>query len=180
MRVKRDITRFAVLLAGLALFVAGLTPILRAALAAESGPSVTLKTEGAQPREVEDATEKAIVRDYSASWKAIANGLGNNDLNALDAGLVGFARDRFADAIADQKKTGVKIRYTDKGHQVEAVFYSPDGSSMQLRDTAKLTREVLDGEKVVSRDEITAHYIAIMAVTEDRWKLRSIQEVPNF
>jgi len=173
-RVKRDITRFAVLLAGLALFVAGLTPILRAALAAESGPSVTLKTEGAQPR------EKAIVRDYSASWKAIANGLGNNDLNALDAGLVGFARDRFADAIADQKKTGVKIRYTDKGHQVEAVFYSPDGSSMQLRDTAKLTREVLDGEKVVSRDEITAHYIAIMAVTEDRWKLRSIQEVPNF
>jgi hypothetical protein len=60
------------------------------------------------------------------------------------------------------------------------VFYSPDGSSMQLRDTAKLTREVLDGDKVLSRDEITAHYIAIMAVTEDRWKLRSLEEVPNF
>jgi len=174
--------RFAVLLVGLALFVTGLTPLVRRALAADSGPNinVTLKSEGVQPREVEDTTEKAIVRDYAASWKAIENGLANDDLNALDAGLVGFARDRFGDAIADQKKTGVKIRYTDKGHQIEAVFYSSDGSSMQLRDTATLTREVLDGDKVVSRDEITAHYIAIMAVTEDRWKLRALEEVPNF
>ena len=176
----KNILRFTVLLVGLALFVSGLTPLVRRALAADSGPNVTLKTEGAQPREVEDTTEKAIVRDYSTAWRAIESGLANDDVNALDAGLVGFARDRFADAIASQNKTGVKVRYTDKGHQVEAVFYSPDGSSMQLRDTAKLTREVLDGDKVLSRDEITAHYIAIMAVTEDRWKLRSLEEVPNF
>jgi len=180
--MRRNLLRFAVLLAGLTLFVSGLTPLVRHALAADSGPSinVTLKSDGAQPREVEDSTAKAIVRDYATAWKAIESGLANDDPNALDAGLVGFARDRFADAITGQKKTGVKVRYTDKGHQVEAVFYSPDGSSMQLRDTAKLTREVLDGDKVLSRDEFTAHYIAIMAVTEDRWKLRSLEEVPNF
>ena len=83
-------------------------------------------------------------------------------------------------AIETQKKTGVKVRYTDKGHQVEAVFYSPDGSAMQLRDTAKLTREVLDGDKVIRRDDVAAHYVVIMAVTEERWKVRSIAEVPNF
>lgn len=178
--MKKKTVRFAILLAGLALMISGLTPLVLRALAADNGPAVTLKSEGVQPRELEDTTEKAIQRDYSAAWKAIASGLSNNDVNALDAGLVGFARDQFAAAIDSQTKTGVKVRYTDKGHQVEAVFYSPDGSAMQLRDTAKLTREVLDGDKVLSRDEVTAHYIVIMAVTEDRWKMRSIEEVPSF
>ena len=178
--MKRRRTRYIVLATGLALFVSGVTPLVRHALAAENGPAVTLKSEGAQPRAVEDSTEKAIVRDYAASWRAIENGLGNNDVNALDAGLVGFARDQFAAVIDTQGKTGVKVRYTDQGHQVEALFYSADGSAMQLRDTAKLTREVLDGDKVLSHDELTAHYVVIMAVTEDHWKLRSLEEVPAF
>jgi len=72
------------------------------------------------------------------------------------------------------------VRYTDRGHQLEAVFYSPDGSAMQLRDTAQLTREILDGDKVVKREDVTAHYYVLMSVAEDRWKLRSIQEVPSF
>ena len=177
---KLNAVRFAVLVAGIALVASGAAPYLWHAFAADNGPAVTLKTDGAQPREVEDSTGKAIVRDYATAWKAIENGLGNDDVNALDAGLVGFARDQYAAAIDDQKKTDLKVRYTDKGHQVEAVFYSPDGSAMQLRDTAKLTREVLDGDKVLSHDEITAHYFAIMAVTDDHWKLRSIEEVPNF
>jgi len=178
--VKKKLVRFAILLAGLALVISALTPLVRRAFAAENGPSVTLKSDGVQPRELEDTTEKAIQRDYSASWKAIESGLGNNDANALDAGVVGYAHDQYAAAIASQTKAGVKVRYTDRGHQVEAVFYSPDGSAMQLRDTAKFTREVLDGDKVLSHDDITAHYVVIMAVTEDRWKLRSIEEVPNF
>jgi hypothetical protein len=179
--VREGMVRSAVLLAGLALAASGAAPLVREALAAEGNKlNVTLKADAAQPREVEEATQKAIVRDYSAAWNAIQAGLGNSDVNALDAGLVGFARDQFAAAIADQKKTGVKVRYTDRGHQVEAIFYSPDGSAMQLRDTAKLTREVLDGDKVISREDVTAHYIALMSVSEDRWKLRALQEVPSF
>jgi hypothetical protein len=179
--VKKNLLRYLVLLAGLVLVASGIAPLVHRAFAADSGAAnVTLKTDGAQPREVEDTTEKAIVRDYANAWSAISNGLGNNDVNALDAGLVGFARDQFAGAIDSQKKSGVKVRYTDRGHQLEAIFYSPDGSAMQLRDTAKLTREVLDGDTVLSREDLTAHYVAIMSVAEDRWKLRSIEEVPNF
>lgn len=178
--MKRRIIRIVILVAGLALFVSGAAPLVRRALAADPKPEIVLKVEGAQPRAVEDTTQKAIVRDYAASWKALSDGLRNNDVNALDAGLVGFARDQFAAAIASQKQSGLKVRYTGRGHQPEAVFYSPDGSAMQLRDTAQLTRELLDGDKVLKREEITARYYVVMSVAEDRWKLRSIQEVPNF
>lgn len=178
--MKRTMMRLSVLLLGIALTIAGVLSIARRVLADRETPKVTLKSEGAQPREVEDSTEKAIVRDYTAAWRAIESGLANDDVNALDEGLVGFARDQFAIAINEQKKSGMKVRYTDGGHQLEAVFYSPDGSAMQLRDTAKLSREVLDGDKVVHRDEITGHFLVVMAVSEDRWKLRSIEEVPNF
>ncbi len=178
--MKRTISRLSVLLLGIALVIAGTVPLARRVFADRESPQVTLNAATAQPREVEDTTEKAIVRDYTAAWRSIEAGLGNNDVNALDEGLVGLARDQFASAIEQQKKTGLKVRYTDGGHQLEAVFYSPDGSAMQLRDTAKLSREILDGNNVIHRDDITAHYIAIMTVTEDRWKLRSIEEVPNF
>ena len=178
--MKRTITRLSVLLVGAALVITAAVPLARRVFADKESLKVTLKSDGAQPREVEDTTEKAIVRDYSTAWRSIESGLANDDPNALDEGLVGFAREQFAAAIDQQKKTGLKVRYTDGGHQLEAVFYSPDGSAMQLRDTAKLSREILDGSKVIHRDDITAHYIAIMTVAEDRWKLRSIEEVPNF
>ncbi|HSE48517.1 MAG TPA: hypothetical protein VLA96_04855 [Terriglobales bacterium] len=178
--MKRRMVRLTILCAGLALFASGVAPLARRAFAADAKANVTLQAEGAQPREVEDTTEKAITRDYAAAWDALSAGLRNNDVNALDAGLVGRARDQFAQAIADQKQAGIKVRYTDKGHQLEAVFYSPDGSAMQLRDTAQLTREILDGDKVIQREDVTAHYYVLMSVAEDRWKLRAIQEVPNF
>jgi hypothetical protein len=173
-------TRLSVLLLGIVLTFVGAVPLARRVFADRESLKVTLKAEGAQPREVEDTTEKAIVRDYSTAWRTIESGLANDDVNALDEGLVGLARDQFAAAIDQQKKTGMKVRYTDGGHQLEAVFYSPDGSAMQLRDTAKLSREILDGNKVIHRDDITAHYLAIMSVSEDHWKLRSLEEVPNF
>ena len=178
--MKQTVARLSVLLLGVALVIAGALPLARQVFAEKQSLNVTLKTDGAQPREVEDTTQKAIIRDYSTAWRSIESGLANDDVNALDEGLVGFARDQFAAAIDQQKKTGLKVRYTDGGHQLEAVFYSPDGSAMQLRDTAKLSREILDGNKVIHRDDITAHYVAIMSVAEDRWKLRSIEEVPNF
>lgn len=179
--MKSRIVRTALLLAGLALFASGALPLLRRAFAAAAPPAgVTLKAEGAQPRALEDSTRDAIVRDYANAWSALVAGLGNNDVNALDRGLVGFARDQFAQAIAQQKQSGLKVRYLDRGHQLEAVFYSPDGSAMQLRDTAQLTRELLDGDKVVKREDLTARYYVLMSVAEDRWKLRALQEVPNF
>lgn len=177
---KRNVLRRVVLLCGTALAVSGLAPLVERALAAGSEPAVELKTEAAQPREVEEATQKAIERDYTAAWKSMITALGENRSDALDAGFVGIARDKLAARLEEQKKNGLRTRYVDKGHKLEAVFYSPEGSAMQLRDTATLEMQVLDGDTVVHQEDGTAYYIILMSVTEDRWKVRVFEQVPKF
>ena len=79
-----------------------------------------------------------------------------------------------------QKKNGLRTRYIDHGHQVEATFYSPEGSAVQLRDTAQLEIQVLDGDKIVSSQNVTRNYIAVVTVVDDGWKVRALDSVPGF
>ena len=172
------------LLAGLIISVIAWTPAPRNAAAgpvprtAPGGIKVEFNSDGAGPREIEDTTSAAIPRDYATAWNALETALNQNRAEALDAGFVGFARERLAQRIADQKKSGVRVRYVDRGHKVQAIFYSPEGSAMQLRDTARYDLEVLDGDTVITSQPATQNYIALMTVTEDRWKVRVLQAVP--
>lgn len=143
------------------------------------GPKVELNATSAHPRALEDTTELAIARDYSAAWKALATAMGENRAEVLDASFVGTARENFAKAIEAQKKNGLRRRYTDRGHKLQAIFYSPEGSAMQLRDTAQLEIEVLDGETVVHREQITQPYLVLMTVAEGSWKVRVLEEQPK-
>jgi hypothetical protein len=162
----------------IAVFVlAGLTFLF--AQAQNSGPKVELNAASAQPRQVEDTTEIAIARDYAIAWKALASAMSENRTEALAAGFVGTARDNFAKAIEDQKKSGLRRRYTDRGHKLQAIFYSPEGSAMQLRDTAQLELEVLDGDTVIHREQITQPYLVLMTVAEGSWKVRVLEEQPK-
>ena len=144
-----------------------------------NGPKVELKAAVAQPRQLEDTTEVAIARDYSVAWKALATALGENRADALDAGFVGVARNKFGKAVDDQNKAGLRRRYTDRGHKLEAVFYSPEGSAMQLRDVAQLDVEVLDGNTVIHREQIVQPYLVVMTVAEGSWKVRVLEELPK-
>jgi hypothetical protein len=157
--------------------VAGLTFLL--AQPQNSGPKVELNAASAQPRQVEDTTEIAIARDYAVAWKALAAAMGENRTEALAAGFVGTARDNFAKAIEEQKKSGLRRRYTDRGHKLQAIFYSPEGSAMQLRDTAQLEVEVLEGDTVIHREQITQPYLVLMTVAEGSWKVRVLEEQPK-
>jgi hypothetical protein len=148
------------------------------AAAAERGPNVVLNMQSAGPREVEETTEKAIVRDYAAAWKAFATALNENRTQALDAGFLGDARNKLGNRVEEQKRSGLRTRYIDRGHKLEALFYSPEGSAMQLRDTANLEMQVLDGDQVVNSQQLTQNYLVVMTVGEDRWKVRVLQEVP--
>jgi hypothetical protein len=160
----------------------GVAPRIRAAgpvpHTAPGGIRVEFNCDGLGPREIEDTTALAIPRDYATAWNALETALSQNRIDALDAGFAGFARERFAQRITDQKKSGVRVRYVDRGHKVQAVFYSPEGSAMQLRDTARYDLEVLDGDTIISSQPVTQNYIALMTVTQDRWKIRVLQTVP--
>jgi len=175
--VKQRITRMAVLSLGLALLISGGLPLLSRAFAAdEDGPKVQLNISNSQPRDVEETTTKSITREYTTAWKTLADALANNRPDRIGASFVGTAEDQLRQQIAEQKKNGLTVRIVDHGHKVDVVFYSPEGSAMQLRDTAQLERQYLDGGKVVHSENVTQNYIVLMAVTGDRWKVRLLQE----
>lgn len=175
--MKQRITRMAVLSLGLALLISGGLPLLSRAFAAdEDGPKVQLNISNSQPRDVEETTTKSITREYTTAWKTLADALANNRPDRIGASFVGTAEDQLRQQIAEQKKNGLTVRIVDHGHKVDVVFYSPEGSAMQLRDTAQLERQYLDGGKVVHSENVTQNYIVLMAVTGDRWKVRLLQE----
>jgi hypothetical protein len=144
-----------------------------------NGPKVELNAQAAQPRQLEDTTELAIVRDYSTAWKALATAMSENRSDALDSGFVGVARNNFAQAIEGQKKAGLRCRYTDRGHKLQAVFYSPEGSAMQLHDIAQYDLEILDGDTVIHREQVTVPYVVLMTVAEGSWKVRVLESLPK-
>ena len=148
--------------------------------AAAPAIQVQLSADGVQPRQVEDATQAAIVRDYKEAWKNLAQAMQENRSDVLAPSFVGFAQDKLEQAIDQQKQNGLRRRYVDHGHKLEAVFYSYDGSAMQLKDTANVEIQLMDGSKVVATEPSTIHYMVLMTPAENSWKIRDLEAVPSF
>jgi hypothetical protein len=168
------LARLLVLTLGVVLVISGAVPLLKRILA-DTKPSVQLEVKNAQPREVEDVTQNAIVRDYTLAWQAIGTSLANNTLQPLNDNFVGFALDKFTQRVKDQKQNGLTTRIIDHGHKVEAIFYSNDGAAIELKDTASVETQVLDGSTVIHSDQAQIQYYAVMTGAEDRWKVRVLE-----
>jgi hypothetical protein len=146
------------------------------ALVAQDLPSVQLNADNGTGKQLEDLTRKAVARDYAKAWSTLAKAMDSNNADLIDGDFVGVAADKFTSGIEQQAKAGLHRRYVDHGHKVDVLFYSPDGTSMQLRDTAQLEIQLMDGDKVLHRDNVTRQYISLMTPTEVRWKVRVLQE----
>ena len=162
-----------------------LTALLAAAAplllsAAETGFAVILDTSQSQPRQVEETTMASVERDYGHAWHAMAAAIEENKIGLLGSDFVGLAREQLSQAIAEQGKSGLKRRYIDHGHQVRVVFYSSDGSAMELHDTVRLEIQLLDGDKIVYSDQGTFHFLALMTPAENSWKVRLLESVSGF
>ncbi len=154
---------------GLALFI----PLLASA---QDLPSVQLNADNGAGKPLEDLTRKAITRDYAKAWSTLAKAMDTNNADLIDGDFVGVAAEKLTSGIEQQSKAGLHRRYVDHGHKVDVLFYSPDGTSMQLRDTAQLEIQLMDGGKVLHSDNVTRQYISLMTPTEVRWKVRLLQE----
>jgi len=170
------LARMLILTVDVLLAISGAVPLLKHILA-DTKPSVQLEVKNAQPREVEDVTQNAIVRDYTLAWQAITTALANNSLQPLNDNFAGFALDKLTQRVKDQKQNGLTTRIVDHGHKVEAIFYSPDGAAIELKDTASIETQVLDGGTVIHSDQAQIQYYAVMTGAEDRWKVRVLQSV---
>jgi len=152
----------------------------RTAWAGNALPQVQLNADSIAPRQIEELTGRNITRDYAYAWQTLAVALDQNRPHLLEGFFTGFAKEKFARAIADQKKNGLHVRYVDHGHKVNAFFYSPNGDAIQLRDNAQLEIQVFDGTKMIRQEQVGLHYLVIMTPAADRWVVRSLEAVPNF
>src|SRR5437868_8157657 len=152
----------------------------RTAWAGNALPQVQLNADSIAPRPIEELTGRNITRDYAYAWQTLAAALDQNRPQLLERYFTGFAKEKFLRAIADQKKSELRVRYVDQGHKVNAFFYSPNGDAMQLRDNAQLEIQVFDGSKMIHQEQVSLHYLVIMTPAADRWVVRSLEAVPNF
>jgi hypothetical protein len=174
--VKR-LLQFCLTLAVLAALVV-LAP--RARVLAARAPEVSLSVQNAAPRQVEDTTQRAVARDYAAAWQAMADALDRNQASLLQANFAGTALEKLTASIGDQRQAGLHQRFVDKGHRVEAVFYSQEGSAIELQDTVQLEVQLMDGDKVIHSEDASVRYIALLTAAENSWKVRVLQAVPAF
>ena len=148
------------------------------AQAASDLPKVDLNASNAGPRQVEDTTERALQRDYARAWSSMETALAENRPDLLDADFVGVALDALRERVAQQQQNGLHTRYIDRGHKLRAVFYSPEGSAVQLADTAQIEVQFLDGDKLLHSEQRTENYTVVMTAAENRWKVRVLQATP--
>jgi hypothetical protein len=161
------------------LLIASLVGATILVFAADEPAVKVAPTNAVGPRNLEKQTETAVVRDYLEAWRSMSAALEQNRPDLLDADFVGTAQQKLAETIADQAKLGIETRYRDTSHDLQLVFYSPEGMSLQLLDNVTYEVRVVDNGKVLSMQQVHARYAAVLTPTEVRWKVRVFQAEPE-
>ena len=100
------------------------------------------------PRALPEQTRAAVIRDYLQSWQSLRIALEQNRSELLGPSFIGEARDKLTETIGQQAVLGIRTKYQDRAHDIQIVFYSPDGLSIELKDKVEYDVEVLDHGKV--------------------------------
>jgi hypothetical protein len=131
------------------------------------------------PRTLQQQTADAAIRDYLESWQSMSSALDQNRADLLDADFVGAARSEIAGAIQEQAALGLRTRYQDRSHDIQIVFYSPEGLSIELTDTIEYDVQIVDHDKPLTTERVRTRYLAILTPSEVRWRVRVLQADPE-
>jgi hypothetical protein len=144
----------------------------------QSLPQVHLNADGLAPRPIEELTAAAITRDYALAWSDLVRSLESGRADVLGEEFVGFAKDRLDRRVAEQKQAGIRVRIVDHGHHLKAIFYSSDGTVMQLVDETQLEIQTFEGNELLNTQNGPHEYMVLMTPGADRWYVRDLEEVP--
>ena len=164
-------TRSLAVLGSLAIFAAA------AAAGQETVRVEPMDLEG--PRPLAAQTASAVVRDYLEAWQSLNAALDRNQTDLLSQDFTGIALDKFSATVAEQARLGIRTRYLPRAHDIQIVFYSPEGLSVQLIDNLEYAVQLIDHEKVVATEPVHTRYVAVLTPAEVRWKVRVLQAGPQ-
>ena len=131
------------------------------------------------PRVLQEQTANAVIKDYVEAWQTLHKALDQNQVQLLDRDFVGDAHQKLADSIKQQTKDGLHTSYKDTSHNVQIIFYSPEGLSVQLTDDAEYDVQLQDHDKTVGTQHVRAHYVVVLTPSETRWRVREFEAVPE-
>ena len=129
------------------------------------------------PRLLENQSKAAVIRDYLRAWQGLRAALEQNRPELLDADFVGTAKDKLAGTVKQQGEIGIRTQYQDRSHDLQILFYSPDGLSIELADKVEYDVQVIDHDKVVTTQRESTRYLVVLTPAEIRWKVRVFQSV---
>lgn len=127
------------------------------------------------PRELQETTAKAVVQNYLDSWQSMNKALDQNRPDLLDRDFVGSARDKLAATIKQQQAAGIRTTYHDRSHNVQILFYSPEGLSIQLADDVEYDVQLSSGGKSLGTQQVKTRYLVVLTPSEVRWRVRIFQ-----
>lgn len=156
-------------------FAIGCALALPMAVAAQD-PSVKIEPPNLEgSRQLEPLTESAVTRDYLESWQVLATALNDNNPAALAPDFVGTAHDKLTETIQEQAKLGIHTHYGNIRHDLQIVFYSPEGLSIQLVDNVEYDEQVYDHEKLLASQPVRSRCVVVLTPSEVRWGVRIFQ-----
>src|SRR5262249_307823 len=130
--------RYCLLALGLATLLSAAAVFYLRASASDELPRVQLNADNIGPRQIGDLTSKSVPGEYALAWQTMEQALKENRSDLLDRYFTGFEKEELTERVKSQIKSGLKTRYTDRGHKLDAIFYAPAGDAMEVRDRAQL------------------------------------------
>jgi hypothetical protein len=124
------------------------------------------------PRLLQEQTKAVAIRDYLRSWQSFKAAFEQNRADLLTPDFTGTAKDKLSATIRQQAELGIRTRYQDLSHDIQIVFYSPEGLSIELTDEVEYNVQVLDHDAVKTTQHVRSRYIMIMTPAEVRWRVR--------
>jgi hypothetical protein len=130
-------------------------------------------------RALQEQTGRAAIRDYLQCWQALTAALEQNRVDLLDPDFVGSARDTLSATILQQTALGISTHYQDRSHDLQLVFYSPEGLSIELTDNVEYDVQLLAQGGVKTIQHVRARYVIVLTPAEVRWRVRVFQGTPK-
>jgi hypothetical protein len=151
-----------------------------AASGAPAQPSVRIEPPTLQgPRPLAEQTATSAIRNYLQSWQNLSAALDQDNPDLLDAGFTGDAKTKLADTIREQNALGIRTHYEDLAHDVQIVFYSPEGLSIELTDLVRYDVQLFDHGKPEPKRQVRSRYIVMLTPDQVSWRVRVFQAMPG-
>jgi len=127
------------------------------------------------PRTLQEQTASAAIRDYLQAWRSMNAALEQNRTDQLSTYFAGTALDKLNETAEEQASAGLRTHYQVNSHDIQIVFYSPEGLSIELTDTVQYEMQVTDHGKQIANKPMRSRYVVVLTPAEARWKVRVFQ-----